>query len=137
MFRLRGRGQPQNYDLDTPLLHFSAQDQWTIRDACEGLQIFGAIGSGKTSGSGASLARAFLQGGFGGLVLCAKPEERKLWEHYAAKTERSQDVVIFSPDHDWRFNFMEYELRRKGRGGGLTENLVNLLTIVTEIVEEK
>ncbi len=71
------------WDLDRPLFYLSPQDPWTIRDACEGVQIFGAIGSGKTSGSGAAIAKAFLQAGFGGLVLCAKPEERLLWERYA------------------------------------------------------
>lgn len=123
--------------LDTPLVHFSRQDAWTIRDACEGVQIFGAIGSGKTTGSGATIARSFLRAGFGGLVLCAKPEERPLWEGYAKETGREKDVVIFSPDHSWRFNFLDYELRRQGRGGGETENLATLLTGITEIIEGK
>ena len=90
-------------------------DTWTIRDACEGVQIFGAIGSGKTSGSGAAIAKAFLNSGFGGLVLCAKPEERQLWQQYARETGREAHLFIFSPDHAWRFNFLDYELRREGR----------------------
>jgi type IV secretory pathway TraG/TraD family ATPase VirD4 len=125
------------WDLDTPLLRLSPQDAWNIRDACEGVQIFGAIGSGKTSGSGAAIAQSFLRSGFGGLVLCAKPEERQLWEQYAAATGRSNHLVIVSPQHPWRFNYLDYELRREGKGGGLTENLVALLTAVTEIVEGK
>ena len=66
---------------ETPLLSFtgSARDVWSIRDAFEGVQIFGAVGSGKTSGSGETIARAFLAAGFGGLVLTAKPDERELW----------------------------------------------------------
>lgn len=125
------------FDLDTPLLALSPVDVWRIRDACEGVQIFGAIGSGKTSGSGAALARAFLSQGFGGLVLCAKPEERRLWEDYARQTGRTSSLVIFAPDQPWRFNFLDYELRRQGSGGGQTENLVRLFSTVTEIVEGK
>ena len=37
------------FDLDTPLLALSPVDVWRIRDACEGVQIFGAIGSGKSN----------------------------------------------------------------------------------------
>lgn len=123
------------FNLDIQLLHLSPVDTWTIRDACEGVQIFGAIGSGKTSGSGAALAKAFLNAGFGGLVMCAKPEERQLWEHYAKETGRENHLVIFSPDHAWRFNWLNYELRRAGKGSGQTENLVNLFSHITEIVE--
>jgi hypothetical protein len=134
--------QADPWNLDRPLLAFSDADPWTVRDACEGVQIFGGIGSGKTSGSGAALARAFLSAGFGGLVCCAKPEERRLWERYARETGRSNSLVIVQPGGretaaPWRFNFLDYELRRQGAGGGLTENIVNLLTTVVEIVEGK
>jgi len=132
--------QPQvkdPFDLDNPLLRLSPVDAWSIRDACEGVQIFGAIGSGKTSGSGDAIAKAFLRQGFGGLVMCAKPEERRDWERRCTETGRSQHLIIFSPSEKWRFNFLDYELRRSGSGAGLTENLVNLLTSVTEIVEGK
>lgn len=134
-------------DLDAALLAFSPNDMWTISDATQGTSIMGATGSGKTSGSGAALARAFLSAGFGGLVMCAKPEERELWEQYARETGRLQHLVIFSPtgyaynehgqkiEKQWRFNFLNYELKRLGRGGGLTENLVNLLTRITELAE--
>lgn len=123
------------FDLRTPLIRMSEEDVWTIGDACEGVQIFGATGSGKTSGSGAALARAFLRAGFGGMVLCAKPEERQLWEQYAYETERSDHVIIVSPQEAARFNFMDYELRRSGNGAGQTENLVNLFSRIIEIAE--
>jgi len=61
------------------------RDPWRIKDACEGTVIFGGTGSGKTSGSGRALAQSFLGAGFGGLVLCAKPEEPALWRAYAAE----------------------------------------------------
>lgn len=128
------------FDLDAPLLNLPAGDRWTTRDALNGVQVFGAIGSGKTSGSGATLARAMLGRGFGGLVLCAKPDERQLWEDYAAETGRSDDLIIVrpvNPSRPCRFNYMEWELNRAGRDEGLTQNLVNLFSVIGEIVEQK
>lgn len=130
------------WNLDTPLLTLSDKDPFTIRDACEGVQVFGGIGSGKTSGSGAALARAYLLAGFGGLVCCAKPEERALWQRYAAETGRTKDLVIVRPGEGgqpprWCFNFLDYELSRASAGGGHTENVVNLLYAVVELVRGK
>ena len=125
------------FDLDQVLLPLSSGDFWTIRDACEGLQVFGSTGAGKTSGVGATVGNGFLCAGFGGLVFCAKAEERELWERYAKETGRSEDVIVFSPSQPWRFNFLDYELRREGEGSGQTENLVNLFTAIVEIVEGK
>ncbi len=121
--------------LDQPLLYFSEDDALTIGQACEGVHIFGATGSGKTSGSGQALALQFLHGGFGGLVLTAKPDELATWQRYAELTDRSDDLVIFSPESDHRFNFLAYEASRSGAGGGQTENIVSLFTTVMEVSE--
>ena len=124
------------FSLDSPLVWLTNNDPWRVRDACEGTQIFGGTGSGKTSGSGQAIAKAFLTSGFGGLVCTAKPDDRELWERYAAETGRSDSVIVFSPHQDrWRFNFLDYELRRPGGGAGQTENLVNLFMTVLEAVE--
>ncbi|HEY4990143.1 MAG TPA: TraM recognition domain-containing protein, partial [Opitutaceae bacterium] len=108
-------------------------DAWRIKDAFEGTMIFGGTGSGKTSGSGRALARSFLGAGFGGLVLCAKPDEPSLWRSYAAEAGREPDLVMFGADPKWSFNFMEYESIRSGSGAGLTENLVTLFMEVSSI----
>lgn len=118
--------------LDAPLLYFSKSDPWRIGDACEGTQIFGATGSGKTSGSGAAIARAFLAAGFGGLVLTAKTEETALWKRYAQQTGREASLLVVSPASGQRFNFLDYEYRRPGAGAGLTENLVALFSNILE-----
>ena len=69
----------EDYDLDTPILHLGDGVTWTARNAVEGVQIFGGIGSGKTTGSGETLAKKYLSQGYGGLVLTVKPNE--LEEH--------------------------------------------------------
>ena len=124
------------WPLDTPLLYFSdhAQDVWRIRDACEGTQIFGATGSGKTSGSGRALAHAFLENDFGGLVLCAKTDEPELWLRYAEETGRQSDIIRLSCE---QFNFLDYEAKRPGVGAGQTENLVALFMQVAEIANQR
>ncbi len=119
--------------LDDVLCDFGG-NPWTLRAAVEGVQIFGATGSGKTSGSGQALARTFLAHGFGGLVLTAKPDDPDLWLTYAAQTDRARDLIIVAPDAPYRFNFIEYEHKRPDPGGGLTENLVNLFTRAIEAI---
>lgn len=123
------------WPLSLPLLWLSDTDDFTLADACEGTMISGATGSGKTSGSGRTLAMEFLRAGMGGLVLTAKPDERALWESYCRETGRTGDLIIFSPTERWRFNFLNYELHRGGSGGGLTENLVNLFSEVLQVAE--
>ena len=121
--------------LNVPLLRFGARDFWTMRDACEGTAVFGATGSGKTSGSGQAIAKSLLRAGCGGLVMCAKPDEAALWRRYCQETNRLNSLIIFSPSEPWRFNFLSYELSRPGAGAGLTENLVRLFSSTLEVAE--
>jgi TraM recognition site of TraD and TraG len=104
-------------DLDTPLLRLSSVDTFTLRDAVQGVHVFGGIGSGKTSGSGQALASAYLRAGFGGLVLCAKPEEVDHWCAYAKANGRANSVILFGDRGGGGFNFITYELARQGADG--------------------
>ena len=98
-----------------------------LADALTGVCAFGATGSGKTSGPAKHLALGYLAHDFGGLVLCAKPEERRNWEEWARLTGRSDDLVIVDVSGRHRFNFLDWEASRPGVGGGLTINIVALL----------
>jgi hypothetical protein len=98
-----------------------------ITDALTGVSAFGATGSGKTSGIARHLALGYLANDFGGLVLCAKKEERYQWEQWARETGREQDLVIVDASGRWRFNFLDWEASRQGAGGGFTINIVALL----------
>lgn len=114
--------------LDTPLLQLSAQDHFTLRDACQGVHVFGGIGSGKTSGSGKALASAYLRAGMGGLVLAAKPDEVELWLRYARENGRAGSVLLFG-ERGGGFNFLAYELARQGADGigSVVECLMRIL----------
>ena len=140
-FKRKPRGQaPDPRSLDAELLRFTSLDSgqvneipWTLRHAFEGLQVFGATGSGKTSGSGRTVALSMLRAGFGGLVLCAKPDEARTWKQFAQETGRGGDLLMFSPESPETFNFLNYEMNRPGRGSGLTENVVSVLMQCAEV----
>jgi len=110
---------------------------WSLNDAFQGVQVFGGTGSGKTSGSGQALARAFLETNMGGLVLTAKTDEVDTWKRYARDTGRETDLLILDEDSPYRFNFLKYELTRPGKGAGHTENIVSLFTSVLEVADKK
>lgn len=124
--------EPEWFGMSRPLVRLSEHDALTLQDAFEGVHIFGGLGSGKTSGSGQTLAHAFLRAGFGGIVLTAKPDEVARWLGYCDATGRRSSLIAFGPGHPWRFDFIDYEMRRPGRGRGIAANLVSLFEEVLE-----
>jgi type IV secretory pathway TraG/TraD family ATPase VirD4 len=130
----------QIFDLDKVLMDMSTakhKAQWTIRDSVEGLQIFGGIGSGKTSGSGRYFALKYLSNGYGGLVLTAKHDETELWEEYCRLTNRTDDLVIVEPGGKYFFNFLEYESKSAQDAKSFTLNIVQVLKTVIRANKEK
>ncbi len=127
----------KRYNLDTPLIQLTEHDVWTARDACAGTCIFGTTGSGKTTGSFNNIASSFLINNFGGLWLCSKEDDIDNIIKLAAKTGRLQDLMIINPNNPLRFNFLNYQYNqqkmRHGSGAGLSENIVNLLTTMTDV----
>lgn len=128
---LQGHPIPFHASLDTVLLHFGRRDRFTIRNACESVQILGGTGSGKTSGSGRALATAYLKAGMGGLVCCAKPDEADLWRKLARECGREKDLLFFDASGAQRFNFMDYAQATIGKSGFDT-NLVDLIARIAE-----
>lgn len=114
------------------LLNLSQNDSWSASDAYEGTIIFGGNGSGKTSGSGRSIARSFLRNGFGGLVLTAKIDEENLWRRYVQECDRDADMIVVAPGKNATLNLLEYESSRPGLGSGLTYELVRTLKTAME-----
>lgn len=140
LFRARKPRRIKTTDEDAvPLLRLSEQpeDAWTVKDSFSGTLITGETGSGKSTGSGAALARAFLRQKYGGLVLTCKADEAETWQRYCKETGRTDSLIMFGPEHGHKFNFLNYELTRPGRGSGQTENIVSLFTDVIETVERR
>lgn len=120
------------FDLDTPLFELAPNTAWRGRHAVEGVQVFGGIGSGKTSGSAKTLADAYVEAGFGGLVLTVKPDEKQMWEGYCAAAGRLDDLIIVEPKGKHAFDFLAYESRE-----GMTDNIMQVLKTVIRASEEK
>jgi hypothetical protein len=109
-------------------------EAFRLGDALTGVAVFGATGSGKTSGIAKHLALGYLASDFGGLVLCAKKEERRQWQEWAAEAGRSDDLIIVDANGNYRFNFLDWEATRSGEGGGLTINIVALLDEIAGVI---
>ena len=117
--------------LETPLLQIGRRDRFTLRDAFEGIAIFGGTGSGKTSSSGLALAQAYLRSGMGGIVCCAKPDEASRWVRLANANGRGGDVIVFDHTGTHRFNFLDYA-QVTMTSGGFENNLVQLLARIAD-----
>jgi len=119
-----------------PLLNFGDPDNdidvWRIKDASEGLLIFGAVGSGKTSGSGSAAAKAFLNAGYGGLILTAKPDEAARWLRLCECTGRAYDCVHVTPTSGHKLNILQYESQRSGVRVSITDDLIALFRCLLE-----
>ncbi len=115
---------------------FDERDYWRLVDAVRGVQIFGGIGSGKSSGSGRDLALTFLKSGFGGIVLTGKVDEKDRWEEYFKDTpsRSDHDRIVFEPGGKYKFNPLKYELERAPeQGGGYTDNIVSLFMSIVKM----
>lgn len=122
--------------LDEPIIKFNNQDYLSFRALTRGVFITGSTGSGKSSSSGALLRRSFLRLNMGGLVCCVKEDEYHEWKAEVIAAGRKKDLVVFSPDNPWRFNFLEYEATR-ANGGGEIYNIVNLLMNIYQMGQEQ
>jgi hypothetical protein len=126
----------EDWNLDTPIFRLPRGDFWNLGDACQGVLILGATGSGKSSGSAETLAQKYLRLGAGGIVLCVKVGEADYWTDLAKRTGRETDLIRVTEEHE-SFNIFDYELNRSGRGAGLTMNIVNLFRQLQDLVESK
>ncbi|MCA9281080.1 MAG: hypothetical protein H6812_10670 [Phycisphaeraceae bacterium] len=125
------------WDLSAPLLYWADGAPWTVGDSCMGTQVFGSTGSGKSSGSMAAMCRAMLRAGYGGLFLTVKPEDRDTYVGYVRDAKRLDDLLVFSPDHGVRYNFIADEQQNSASPVGLAENLTALLMTVSELGDRK
>ncbi len=127
--------------IDSPLLYLGTGDVIRTSELAEGVAVFGATGSGKSSSIAALLAQQLLAATLdaakiGFIVLIAKPDDAGIWQRYAARAGRSNDVIMLEAGGDHGFNFMEQEAARATKLGlRLTENLVSMFIEILTITQ--
>ncbi len=131
----RGRRNGIESLLHEPLLAIGRREAISLRDAFENVIVLGAVGSGKTSGSGYAICRRMLELGLAGCVLTAKPDEAERWRRLCEITGRSHDLVIFNDKSGHEFSFLDYELGLYGGGGNAIENVVATLEATIKVSE--
>lgn len=110
-----------------------SRDPFPIRDLLRSVAIFGASGSGKTSGSGYQLMKALARcKKIGGLILASKPEDREMWQRIFHQAGRLRDLVIFNPQNSWRFNFIDFIHKNGGDARDITEAIM----VIGETLEQ-
>ena len=129
-FRKR-RGRSGPWALDASLMSLDGVENITLVRALCGIFITGQTGSGKSTSSATHVAEAMLRAGFGGLVLSVK-DEREQWTRLCRDTNRLKDLVVFDASSQWRFNPIDHEVNRRGKGAGQTENILHLLMTLVE-----
>ncbi len=113
----RGQAVLPDYHPQTVIREWGNGQGFRLADALTGVAVFGATGSGKTSGPAKHLAYGYLAAGFGGLVLCAKKEECRQWQRWAAETNRAGDLVIVNQSGNQRFNFLDSRRSARRKAG--------------------
>ncbi len=125
------------WDLNLPLLKLSIlSEPLTLATAFRGVKIYGATGSGKSSGFGSVLGCAYLENGFGGLVLCAKSDNDELnhWMKLSKITSREKSIIHFGikkTEFDFVFNIIEFLRTLNGRS--TNDFQINIVTILKQI----
>lgn len=123
--------QSDSFNLDETLVQFSPYDSFSHRDAMNGNIVFGGVGSGKSSGSGATFLRSYMATGYGMLCLTVKPEETQELEAIANEQGRGSDVIKISPDSGYSHDpFIAEDLREIGAE---TQTVVKLYSRLVEI----
>jgi type IV secretory pathway TraG/TraD family ATPase VirD4 len=118
---------PYSWRLDARLMSWTEADAFTIGHSFEGMSVFGATGSGKSSGVGANVALSMLRAGYSFLVTATKPTDVAEWEQLAERSGRTGDLVIVQPDGTHRVNVLDYSYKAAGRKAANADNLTGLV----------
>ena len=107
--------------LERALFRFINLEPFSIRHACEGVQIF----SGKTFGSGAALAKSFLRAGWSGLILSTKKDKLNTRIKYANETGRQDRMRVFNATGRWCISLLQLEGSLAGGGSSIILARIN------------
>jgi hypothetical protein len=132
---LRGRQHTVFSPEADVVVQLTPNDAVTVEQACSGILVIGATGSGKTSGPGDALIRGLLRqggggGGAGALWLTAKVDEAQRARRIVAECGRLGDFIHVCPGSGWVCDPLEVELMSQG---GSVQSATQLLELIIEL----
>lgn len=122
------------WPLDLKLLKLNGRDWITLGQALLSIIIFGATGSGKTSGPFQYIIRALMRVRCGGLFLCVKQDAAESYRRWAKEEGREADVINFSIGSGHGFNFLQYLSNQRTDPGLIVEMVVYVLMETLDIL---
>lgn len=132
---LSGRTDGSGGDpLDRELFRFPSGDPFRLRHLMTSLNVWGVIGSGKSSSSGLFFARLLLKLNSSGLVLASNPDDAAWWSRRFAEAGRADDLIVFHKGGKHRWNFLA-ELQ--ANGADAREITAFLVTASETLIESK
>lgn len=126
----------EKWEMNDKLFKFSPWSRsFTLDRAFRGIKIYGANGSGKTSGFARVIGSSYLDHGFGGLVLCAKGDSDELnnWREMCKEVDRYKSLIHFGPknkDQKFCFNILEFIRNLTNNKDESQANIVKVLRLI-------
>ena len=85
---------------------------------------------------GALIATQYLNAGYGGLVLTAKPDEAKRWLRLCEQTGRMKDCIHVTPHSGHKLNILQYEAERPGDRVAIADDLIALFRCIIGVMSK-
>ncbi|HEV3118577.1 MAG TPA: type IV secretory system conjugative DNA transfer family protein, partial [Gemmataceae bacterium] len=132
--RVGGGRQPKCNPLDWPVMEWERGEPFSIRNLLQSVAIFGATGSGKTSGSAKTILWSLVKLGrqVGGVILGAKPEDLAETQELFRAAGRLDDLLVFSPESGNTCNYMDFIVKL---GGHDAREVSKFLGVIKESVQ--
>lgn len=112
MFSFKKKAKPERDPLDGVVVRWTDRDFFRKRDLLRSLCVQGASGSGKSSAVALQVAKACLKDRQIVLhILASKPEDREWWMERFVEAGRANELRIFGPDSDLRYNVLDAEVK--------------------------
>ncbi len=130
---------PITFSLAQKLLRFGRENSYvTMGDACENFLVTGGMGASKSTSSFFTIGQGLFEvAGCGGVGLGVKYNARNETFAMARDAGRGDDVIMFYPGSDQRFNWIDYESKVHGPGNEIIDNLMDVFVSSTEVISRK
>lgn len=120
--------------LDQTVMEWERNEPFSIRNLLQSVAVFGATGSGKSSGSAKTILWSLIKLGrqVGGTILGAKPEDLAETQELFRAAGRLDDLLVFSPESGHTCNYMDFIVKL---GGHDAREVTKFLNVIKESLQ--